>query len=501
MISLTINTVEKRDEVIRESLVITQQLTNLVDSATFSIRKYGSRSTTPAFNDDVIIKDTAGTTVFAGKIIKVTESAESGGGGVLYSVQCVDHTWEMDKLLVSKTYEGDTIEEIIDDIISTYASGFTTVNVSSGFTIDKIVFNQVSISSALKRLAVIIGYDFYIDFDKDVHFFAKNTESSPFNLTDSSGNYIYKSLKLLEDGSQVVNKVKVRGGEYDGDTFTDDITVNGSDTKSFNVPYRFDAFTVELNTGGGLVAQTVGIDNIDDFSSYDVLYNYQEKTFRFETALADADVVRFSGSPKVPTLAVAQDSASIALYGTIEKIIRDNTIEDLDVARKRAAAELLTYAIKSTDGEFRTYTGGLRAGQTINVNSTLRDKNVDLIIKTLTLKMHTEDDFIYSAKLVSTKRYDFISLLQKFLEPDPKQADENEVSEAIFAIDEEVVITENIEVVTPEADNATVTITTDEQNDPLGAGIEPTWVLGEYFPTSITDTKRQGKLDRSMKLY
>jgi len=212
-------------------------------------------------------------------------------------------------------------------------------------------------------------------------------------------------------------------------------------------------------------------------------------------------VVRFSGSPKVPTLAVAQDSASIALYGTIEKIIRDNTIEDLDVARKRAAAELLTYAIKSTDGEFRTYTGGLRAGQTINVNSTLRDKNVDLIIKTLTLKMHTEDDFIYSAKLVSTKRYDFISLLQKFLEPDPKQADENEVSEAIFAIDEEVVITENIEVVTPEADNATVTITTDEQNDPLGAGIEPTWVLGEYFPTSITDTKRQGKLDRSMKLY
>ena len=59
----------------------------------------------------------------------------------------------------------------------------------------------------------------------------------------------------------------------------------------------------------------------------------------------------------------------------------------------------------------------------------------------------------------------------------------------------------SITVGTAVTDNVTISITENIQKDPLGAGVEPTWVLGDYFPSSITDTKRNGLLDRNFKLY
>ena len=64
-----------------------------------------------------------------------------------------------------------------------------------------------------------------------------------------------------------------------------------------------------------------------------------------------------------------------------------------------------------------------------------------------------------------------------------------------------ITITELIEVTSAVTDIATITVAEDIQKDPLGAGVEPTWVLGPYTPTSISDPKRVGLLDRSLKLY
>ena len=40
--------------------------------------------------------------------------------------------------------------------------------------------------------------------------------------------------------------MKVRGGEYDGATYTDKITVNGSNSKSFKLPYKFSGLTIKV---------------------------------------------------------------------------------------------------------------------------------------------------------------------------------------------------------------------------------------------------------------
>lgn len=500
MIQIRVNNVDITSLVVFPSMSVKQNLTNQADTASFSVRKFGGRTLVPQFNDDIGIYD-GSTKIFGGTVLQVTESVESGGGGVVFSVNCADYTYEMDKLLASRVYEDETITDIINDLVTSYAPGFTSNNVTSDFEVEKIVFNQVPLSQCLKRLAEIVRYDWYVDENKDIHFFAKETNVAPFGLTDTNGNYVYKSLTRTLDGSQVVNRVKVRGGEYNGASYTDTITVSGNASKSFKLPYRFANLQIELDTGSGFVAQDVGVDFIDDFVSDDVLYNFQEQTIRFENALADGNKIRFTGNPKVRVLGVAEDPDSIALYGKIEKLLRDDNIQSNTVARRRANAELYAYSQAQVDARFDTYTPGLRAGMLINVQSNLRGNNDSLITKSITFKPYTPHEYFYSVECISTKRFDLIDLLQKILEPEPLSTDEVETAEEAFTDTQEIAIAEEYEVVAAFDDEQTVAAAENYILNPLGAGVNAEYVLAPYIPTGQTDTKRAGRLDISLVAY
>jgi hypothetical protein len=304
-------------------------------------------------------------------------------------------------------------------------------------------------------------------------------------------------LKRQLDGTQIVNRVVVRGGEYDGASFGDVITVKGDDTTTFNLPYRFSNLTVSLNG----TPQTIGIENIDDFTTADVLYNFTEKLIRFETELSDGDLIAYTGNPKIPVLAIGADSASELEFGLRERVIRDDSISDLTTARKRAISELDTYSNEAQDLSFATYTRGLRAGMVINVSSELRGLDKIFFIKRLTFKPVDKDNFVYNVELVSTKKMELIDVLQKLLKTSKVKADPNETAETIEVDNTDITITELITAISAVSDIIDVSITELIEDDPLGEGVEPTWVLAPYFPTGIDDPKRAGLLDRSFKLY
>lgn len=500
MIQVLINSTDRTSQVVSDSLQVEQVLTSQVDTARFRYRKYGSRSYTPAVGDNIEIYD-GSTKIFGGKLLKISEGVLNGADGLEYDIDCVDHTYELDSLLVAKSYTNETIQDIIADIIASYAPTFTTANVVSTFEVGQIVFNQVSVSQCIKRLADIVKYDWYPDPNKDIHFFPKFTTAAPFNLTDTSGNYVVKTLKRKLDGTQIANKVKVRGGEYNAATYTDTLTVKGNDQKAFKLPYKFANLTVELDTGAGFVSKTVGIDFIDDFSTKDVLYNYNERTIKFNSALADGNRIRYSGNPKVRVLGVASDPASIALYGTKEKLIQDMSIEDIDTARKRAIAELNAFKDKLTEVTFDTYTAGLNVGMVINLNSSKRSANDDYLISKLSFAAFKPDTFFYRVTLVTTKRFELLEILQKILQPDDIQNADAEVVEDIRTDEVEISIAELITLPASVTNFTTLVFTENIYKDPLGAGVEPDWVLAPYFPSSHTDTKREGVLDYSLKVY
>jgi hypothetical protein len=500
MIQVIVNSVDITDQIEDGSLIVSQKITNQVDTANFSINKAGAKTFIPEYAQEIEIYDGA-TKVFGGTIMTVTQSPMVRAGGILFEVSCVDFTYDLDRKLASRTYENETIYDIIADLVDSYAPTFTYASVTSTFLIQKIVFNQVPISTCLKRLAAIVNYDWYVDEVKDVHFFPKYANSAPFDLTDTNGNHIYKNLRRNSDGSQVANRIKVRGGMYNGETYTDIITVVGNDSKSFKLPYGFANLVVELDTGGGFVAQNVGIDFIDDFTSDDVLYNFQDQMIRFENALADGDQIRFSGNPKVPVFAVAEDPVSIAEYGYVEKLIRDDSIESNAVARRRANAELYSYAEPVIDAAFKTYTPGLRAGMIVRIQSDIQDTDDELIIKGLNFRMRDAENFYYEAQLVSTKRFDFITLLQSILEPDPRPGDERETSEDIFTDTQTVTVQEEIEFVTAQLDEQQVEVQENYELDPLGDDTDAIYVLAEYTPTGQNDPYRPGRLGISLVAY
>lgn len=466
MIDITLNEESIADAVAQGSLLITQNLTNEPDTAEFAFRITPGR-TLPAFDDDVVVYDSCDK-IFAGKVAETTEAIE-GSMVRLLRVRCVDHTFEFDRVLVARTYENQTAAAIIADLVATYAPTFTAIGVTGAITVQKIVFNQIPLSQCMRKLADLLQYEWYIDEDRDVQFFDRFTRLAPFDLTDDGGNHVYKSLVRSEDGSQLINRVKVRGGTYNGATFTDTITVTGNDTKSFLLPYRMANLTVSVDDGGGADPQGVGIDFIDTFGSgIDVLYNFNTQSFRFETALSDGDKVTFSGNPKVEVIAIAEDSASIQAlrdryeevhggsapegYGVIEKIIRDDSIQSNSVARKRAAAELIAFSDQVVDAMFTTYTPGLRAGMLLRVSSDQRDFDDQLIIKRIQFRWRTPETYEYGVYCISTQRYTMLDVLRKVVAPAPRPEDEREVSEELFSAAENLAAADEYFVGKPPVD-------------------------------------------------
>jgi hypothetical protein len=299
MLTITLAGTDITSQIDQSQFQVQQVIGTQKNTTTLLYKKFGSRTYVPAVFDTVLVQDGA-TTIFGGRISTITQSPINPASGVVYQLDCADYSMDLDALLVSKTYTNTTIGAIIANILSTYAPGFTGINVSCSFPITKIVFNQVTISQALKRLANIVQYSWFVDPSKDVHFFPKNTMLAPFNLTDTSGNYVNSSLKTIFDGTQIANSVKVRGGTYFGATYSDTITVRGSVTKSWVLPYKFDAITLTITING--VSKIVGVYGKNTFLDADVLYRDSDQSIQVFNALVDGNTIAFSAHRLSPFL-------------------------------------------------------------------------------------------------------------------------------------------------------------------------------------------------------
>jgi hypothetical protein len=269
-------------------------------------------------------------------------------------------------------------------------------------------------------------------------------------------------------------------------------------TKSWVLPYKFDETTLTVTINGA--SKTVGVYGQDTFSTKQVLYRDVDQSIQVQNAQLDGDTIAFSGTPLIPVLAIASDAVSIASYGVREKIIEDSSIIDLNVARKRATAELIAYKDPQQQAQFDTYTAGLRTGQVINVNSARRGINTDYLIRKVTFQMRTPTAFVYRVEHVTIKAFTLIEVLQSLLQPQALPIDPNEVSEIIKTDLAIVTISEAITLhSSPDhTDTASVTIAeTNIAHDPLGAGDAPIWVLGSWIPSGVSDTKRVINLDHT----
>lgn len=485
-----INDVDKTDLVDWRSLRKQENLTSQVDLLEFSIRKHTGQTYKPDLQDEITLFDGA-TKIFGGTIVQINESIDTK----LETIDCVckDYTHLMDKRLVIATYENKTIDYIIDDIKTNYLpAGFTDTSVSGAFTVGFIAFNYEQPSKCFEQLAALIGYEWYVDYDKDIHFFSRSTNSAPFNLTDTNGKYIFNSLILKKHIHNLRNTIYVRGGTFYGSSFTETQEADG-DTKVFLQGYKYKNIAVKKNA----VSQTVGIDNLHDPASYDVLYNFQEKAIKFKDSNKPSagDTIEVSGLPQLPVIIKRRAPSSIDIWGGYEYKIIDKSLDTTQGAKERAKAEIIDWGDKTQDSVFETKESGLRAGQEINVQSTIRGIDKDFIISRINTKFQTPTELIYRVSIMASRSFGMNEFLQKLLKDKDKEIEINpdEILNEVEDVIETITLTETTPVVSTSHNPQIETISAGEVATLQALNYATSFVLAPY-PTP-TGLKRELALD------
>lgn len=495
-ISIKVNNTERKNFISWQTLRKDDAINYQIDTLSFETKRYGDKDWRPNVGDEIEVFD--GTEkIFGGVIVQIEEKSDSLI--LKYFVNCKDYTHYLDRALVVERYENVTVNQIIDDINSNYLSGFTISHVSCPVVVASVAFNRLPVSKCLQQLADQVNYNWYVDYDKDIHFFAKNSEPAPYSISDDAGNHIDWSLKIKDDLSQIRNRVFIRGGEMKGNARTENFLGDGA-KKTFALGHKFSDLPT-VTVGGSAV--TVGVDFLDKDEDFDCFWNYNEKYVRFITAPADAVAVAITGTPLIPITVQVQDDASISKYGVYEFSKVDKTITTKEEAKQYAIAQLESYANKIQEAEFSTYKSGFRSGQVVNIQSDQRDLNENFIIQRVSLTMRSQTDGLFGVQLATMRTLGIIDILQKMIGTNDRQIkiDENTVLEKYYTDNQTVRVTEEITLKVKEQDYQTVEVEESIEKDPFGDGVPPNFVLAPHFPEGHDDLDREMRLDISSYLY
>ena len=141
----------------------------------------------------------------------------------------------------------------------------------------------------------------------------------------------------------------------EGSSRTENFVGDGT-KKTFALGHKFkEKPTVTVNS----VAQTVGIDFLDEDTDYDCLWNFNEKYLRFVVAPGNGLAGTAAGIPLIPIIIQVESDESIIDQGVYEFSKIDKTIETKEEAKQYAVSQIEAYALTIQEGSFKTYDSGL----------------------------------------------------------------------------------------------------------------------------------------------
>lgn len=391
---ITIAGTDRTADIKIEEFSIEQVLTSAEDNCTFTV-KSGSK---PTAGQEIVVTD-GGVRFFAG-IIDVVQDDPRAPSVTFYKCQARDYTYSLDKKLVVETYANQAADLIVKDILTKYGTGFTSVNVKTGApTVEEIVFDYKRPSECLKELCDYVGWDWYVDYNKDVWFFNPSSLAALAPVTVESGTDV-RNLKHDIETEGLRNRVYVRGGTMLSDPWTYSVNADGV-TRTWLLPHK--PHSISLTVGG--TAKTVGIENIDTESTKDYLMNYQEKYVRASsqtTTPASGTTMAFTYEYDIDVITMVEDITSQKAVadtqggdGAYEHAIVDDSLTTIDAAEAAGNADLREHANPRVKGSFETEINGWAPGQLIAINLPSRGITGTFLVQKVTLTPTTASLWTY----------------------------------------------------------------------------------------------------------
>lgn len=292
-----------------------------------------------------------------------------------------DYTTKTMNVLVSKAYQGQTYEYIIIDLLQFYFPDITHNNVQAGAgTVAYVKFQAKLGFDAFGQLANMAGWDWYVDENKDFHWFpaTQNTNSILLTNVGKNANVNRNTVQVTTDGTQLQNRITFYGGQYQSAP-RDEYRTGDGQTKTWQLTYNLATFVSFLN-GSQLVPQTpvvwvngvsktVGQDGID--SSMDFYVRVGQNFIRQDdsaTALAPGDVLHVNYAYHIPLIIQQQVDASIAKYGLFEGAITDQSQTNRETANAMVAGQLQQRAWPIVTASVDTWEPTFSSGQSVQFN-------------------------------------------------------------------------------------------------------------------------------------
>uniref|UniRef100_A0A6M3L407 Tail protein n=1 Tax=viral metagenome TaxID=1070528 RepID=A0A6M3L407_9ZZZZ len=300
----------------------------------------------------VVVLTNAAETVkyFAGIVASVTNVIE--GIGIVHHVECQDYTLLTEMAIVNETYLAKTDKFMIDDMFTDNLSEISTAGITeTGIPAPTMVFNYTSIRAALDQISKITGMEWYIDYDKVLHYHAPAEQYASFDLSDAPDNsatFPYYDFQYARDATRIINVVTVVGAWYKSSDITTEFAADGQQTL-FKLPYsRIQApaanpavIQVWRNTNiegtPTWTAKTVGLANTEDSGSFDVMFNFGEATLEWAVAPpAFYDAWKMTYRYAVAIAQTSRDQPSITAYGReYHKKVVDKDVQSFEQAEQR----------------------------------------------------------------------------------------------------------------------------------------------------------------------
>lgn len=439
----------------------------------------------PVVGDDIFVNYTIGSNtqrIFGGTVVTSEPIVDGQTGGVvlLYQMTAMDWGYLLDSKVVKKNYAAMDPHDIAIDLITNFAPsglGITTNHVQMGnFLVSSIVFNYRPLSQALQALAQLVGWDWYIDPNKDLHFYfaegdvATSSEiiPAPITIDDTSGEIEWPSLDVKVDITNMKNSVYVVGGTYAKDFVLSpnpnatppqyapvDVYTSVAGTYVYPLAYPYSQSTMTVTLAG--TGQSIGTDQQTDPSLVEVLYNDYGRFIRFTSDPGSGKQIIVQGEAQIPILAHVSNPTSISematLFGTdgeIQDSIVDSTILSIQEAQARAQAEIDMFGHPVYTVKFSTiseYTNQLALGQQIILNSAkFGVSNKTLVIKQINFVARTPTQLEAQVQCLGSQTVSYNDIMLQLLQKDLGQSTtpSSTVLEDLIPIDESLTIGDTI---------------------------------------------------------
>lgn len=223
------------------------------------------------------------------------------------------------------------------------------------------------------------------------------------------------------------------------------------DTWEFAYPPQ--GVTVEVDTGGGYVSASVGVENLVDETLYDYVFNFSEKTLRRANAavLAAGSKIKYTYIPYKAIRVRYQDPESIAAMKLLTggsgvydgAVINDESIRTFSEARARARAEIEAYKNPIVTISFSTDHENIKTGQLLHIIDPARGLDDKFLVQKVVAKSNDTDFMTYNITTASTM-FGYIEFFQLLFKRTEKGLiDVNELVDIIINVDDTIVIDEN----------------------------------------------------------